>query len=70
MLWVWPRPAAVALIGPLAWELPYAALVTLKEREREREREIPAPSFECGHRYIFIISLSLSFFFHILVPAS
>ena len=39
MLWVWPRPAAVALIGPLAWELPYAALVTLKEREKERERE-------------------------------
>ena len=25
LLWLWHRPAAVALIGPLAWESPYAA---------------------------------------------
>ena len=24
LLWLWPRPAAVAPIGPLAWEPPYA----------------------------------------------
>ena len=24
MLWLWSRPAATALIQPLAWELPYA----------------------------------------------
>ena len=36
-LWLWCRPAAAALIGPLAWELPYASGVTLKKRERERE---------------------------------
>ena len=24
MLWLWWRPAAVALIGSLAWELPFA----------------------------------------------
>ena len=24
LLWLWHRPAAVALIGPLAWEPPYA----------------------------------------------
>ena len=24
LLWLWRRPAAVALIGPLAWEPPYA----------------------------------------------
>ena len=28
---------AVAPIGPLAWELPYAIGVALKKRERERE---------------------------------
>ena len=28
--WLWCRPAATALIGPLAWEPPYAAGVTLK----------------------------------------
>ena len=30
LLWMWCRPAAVALIWPLAWELPYAAGVALK----------------------------------------
>jgi len=30
LLWLWCRPAAVALIGPLAWELLYAADVALK----------------------------------------
>ena len=24
LLWLWRRPAATALIGPLAWEPPYA----------------------------------------------
>ena len=24
LLWLWRRPAAVALIGPLAWDPPYA----------------------------------------------
>ena len=30
LLWLWRRPAAAPLIQPLAWELPYAAGVTLK----------------------------------------
>ena len=30
LLWVWSRPAATALIQPLAWEPPYAAGVALK----------------------------------------
>ena len=25
LLWLWCRPAAAVPIGPLAWELPYAA---------------------------------------------
>ena len=32
LLWVWCRPADVALIHPLAWELPYAAGVALKHK--------------------------------------
>ena len=31
LLWLWCRPASVALIGPLAWELPYAIPVARKE---------------------------------------
>ena len=39
LLWLCCRPAAVALIQPLAWEPPYATGVALKSKERERERE-------------------------------
>ena len=34
MLWLWGRPAAAALIRPLAWEPPHAAGVTLKSKKR------------------------------------
>ena len=30
LLWLWCGPAAVALIGPLAWEIPYAEGAALK----------------------------------------
>ena len=32
-LWLWLRPAAAVLIQPLAWELPYAAVVALKSKK-------------------------------------
>ena len=35
---LWRRPAAVASIGPLAWEPPYATTVALK-RPKKRERQ-------------------------------
>ena len=34
LLWLWHRPEAAALIGPLAWELPYAAGVALKSKNK------------------------------------
>ena len=30
LLWLWCRPAAVTLIGPLAWEPPFAEGTALK----------------------------------------
>ena len=33
---LWCRPAAVVLIGPLAWEPPYATGVVLKRKKRKR----------------------------------
>ena len=49
MLWLWSRWAAAALIGPLAWELPYATGAALKkksthkkekkEKEKKRKKE-------------------------------
>ena len=32
-LWWWCKPAATALIRPLAWELPYATGVALKRQK-------------------------------------
>ena len=34
LLWLWPRPAAAAVIQPLAWELPYATGGPVKERKK------------------------------------
>ena len=31
-LWLWCRPAATALIRPLAWETPYAVGAALKRK--------------------------------------
>ena len=39
LLWLWRRPAAVALIRPLAWEFPYAVGVALKRPKKERKKE-------------------------------
>ena len=32
LLWLWGRGAAVALVRPLAWELPYATGVALTRK--------------------------------------
>ena len=37
LLWLWCRPAAVALIGPLAWEPPYAMGAALKSKKKKKE---------------------------------
>ena len=35
-LWLWCRPASVAVIQPLAWELPYATGVALKSKGKKK----------------------------------
>ena len=37
LLWLWCRLAAVAWLGPLAWEPPYAAGVALKRMKKKDE---------------------------------
>jgi len=34
LLWLWRRPAATALIRPLAWDLPYATGAALKRKTK------------------------------------
>ena len=33
LLWLWRKPAAIALTRPLAWELPHATGATLKRQK-------------------------------------
>ena len=37
-LWLWRRPAAVALILPLAWEPPYATGAALKDLRKKKKK--------------------------------
>ena len=39
LLWLWHRPAATALIGPLAWEPPYAMDVALKRQKTKKQNK-------------------------------
>ena len=39
LLWQWHRPAATALIQPLAWEPTYALGTTLKRQKKKEEEE-------------------------------
>ena len=37
LLWLWRRPAAIAPVLPLAWELPYATGVALKKQKKKKK---------------------------------
>jgi len=45
LLWLWLWPAATALIGPLAWEPPYAAGVALEKAKRQKKKELGMQMF-------------------------
>ena len=36
--WLWCKPAAVAPIQPLAWELPYATGAALKRQKTQKNK--------------------------------
>ena len=38
LLWLWRRPAAMAPIGPLAWEPPYTVGVALEKAKRQKTK--------------------------------
>mgnify|MGYP001375972963 CR=1 FL=1 len=69
-LWLWGRPAAVAPIRPLTWELPYAVSAALKSKKKEKKEKgihqvRPDDAWEVLPLYMeTFFSLSLfSFFF-------
>ena len=40
LLWLWRRPVATALIGPLAWELPYTVGAALEKAKRQKKKKM------------------------------
>ena len=54
MPWLWYRPAATALIRPLAWELLYAADVALKSKKKKKKKERER---ESGKEYMYVSEL-------------
>ena len=43
LLWLRHRPAAIALIRPLAWEPPYAAGAALKRQKKKKKKFSACP---------------------------
>ena len=41
LLWLWQRPATIALIRPLAWEPPYAVGVAIKRQKDPPPKKKP-----------------------------
>ena len=39
LLWLWRRPAATALIKPLAWEPPYVAGAASEKRQKDKKKK-------------------------------
>ena len=54
LLWLWCRPAATALIEPLAWEPPRASDAALKRDQKEKEKK--------GKNYMFASEISQNIF--------
>ena len=49
LLWLWPRPAAVAPIGPLAWEPPYVLKGQRpKKKRKKKKKERKPPQVRAG----------------------
>ena len=48
LLWLWHRPAAAALIQPLAWELPYATAVAIKQQQQQQQQQKNPKNIENG----------------------
>ena len=52
LLWLWCRPAAIALIGPLDWELPYAAGACGCSLKRTKRQKIKDKHLSSAHKKI------------------
>ena len=64
LLWLWCRPAATALIRPLAWEPPYAlgapkktTTKKYKDKETTQAHHVKTPKTKYKNKYLNIFIL-------------
>ena len=63
LLWLWLRPAAVALIRPLGWEPPYAVGMALEMQKDKKKVDLVwfeycnsgFPVFSIGMKYLSLL---------------
>ena len=56
LLWMWCRPASIALIRPLAWEPPYAVSVTLKNKKKKKKTKKKKKKEKKGRKWTYNVS--------------
>ena len=57
LLWLWCRPAAIAPIQPLAWELPYATDVALKRQKKKKKKKRQRENIESDDFWLMVMWL-------------
>ena len=69
LLWLWRRPAAVALIRPLAWEPPYATGAAQKRQKTKKKLILFKNTLDPSRSFIFELSLETDFSFFLFRAA-
>ena len=69
MLWLWYRPAATALIRPLAWKLPHAMVMALKRENKTKQKDsiLTHPQHFCVY---LVVALGVASYTQNLSPST
>ena len=59
LLWLWCRPAAIALIRPIVWEPPYAASAVLKRKKKVIKNKVYKKNQSPFHSVLKLTSVRL-----------
>ena len=59
LLWLWYRPEVAALIGPLAWEFPYAMSTALKSKKKRKEKKKKKESMQYATVWMNLENITL-----------
>ena len=70
LLWLWCRPASIALIRALAWEPPYALGVALKRQRQKKKKKIRGAGRMNEERAVKLLCMILQWWMHVIIRVS